>query len=512
MNAQAARAPRRIRPHTYLAYGITDLFGSGAMAVIGGWILFFYTSFCGLSAVEATSIFAIARILDAVGGTFIGHVSDTIGNSRLARRFGRRRMFLLFSLPLMPSFALMWVSGQSYLYYLATYVFFEVVYAAVLIPYETLAAEMSDDYRTRARFAGARILTGQAAVFLASMLPRLITGGTKDATADTFLLMGGIFTLIFIGAILTTYLFTWEREPNESDTAAPLPAPFGPMQIFRNIALTLRIRAFRLHLGMYLGGFTANDVLIAVLSYYVVFVLGGNVATASTVLGVMTATQFVSAAAFVHLTVRLHPGPAFRLAASFYAVGIVLMAALALPGFPAPLWWIYPIAMCAGIGRGGLVYIPWNTYNYVADVDEIVSTQRREGIFAGVMTMVRKAVGAFAVMLVGLLLEAGGFQSSAPTQPHGAQLAIIAGLTLFPLLALAFGMRIARRFRLNEHTHSVLMAEIARFRAGDRRPPTGEAAAIVRDLTGQPPEKLWAGRLDMPRAAPGHPDGAAIAG
>ncbi|MBL7372969.1 MFS transporter, partial [Escherichia coli] len=91
-----------------------------------------------------------------------------------------------------------------------------------------------------------------------------------------------------IGAILTTYLFTWEREPNESDTAAPLPAPFGPMQIFRNIALTLRIRAFRLHLGMYLGGFTANDVLIAVLSYYVVFVLGGNVATASTVLGVMT--------------------------------------------------------------------------------------------------------------------------------------------------------------------------------------------------------------------------------
>ncbi|MBL7372772.1 MFS transporter, partial [Escherichia coli] len=98
---------------------------------------------------------------------------DTIGNSRLARRFGRRRMFLLFSLPLMPSFALMWVSGQSYLYYLATYVFFEVVYAAVLIPYETLAAEMSDDYRTRARFAGARILTGQAAVFLASMLPRL---------------------------------------------------------------------------------------------------------------------------------------------------------------------------------------------------------------------------------------------------------------------------------------------------------------------------------------------------
>ncbi|WP_294050763.1 MFS transporter [Sphingomonas sp.] len=511
MSAPLTRGPRQVKPYTYLAYGITDLFGSGAMAVIGGWILFFYTSFCGLSAVEATSIFAIARILDAVGGTFIGHVSDTIGNSRLARRFGRRRMFLLFSLPLMPSFALMWVSGQSYLYYLATYVFFEVVYAAVLIPYETLAAEMSDDYRTRARFAGARILTGQAAVFLASVLPRFITGGTKDATADTFLLMGGIFTVIFIGAILTTYLFTWEREHRPEDAFVPARAPFGPMQIFRNIALTLRIRAFRLHLGMYLSGFTANDVLIAVLSYYVVFVLGANVATASTVLGVMTATQFVSAATFVHLTVRLHPGPAFQLAAAFSALGILLMAMLALPGFPAPLWWIYPVAMCAGIGRGGLVYIPWNTYNYVADVDEIVSTQRREGIFAGVMTMVRKAVGAGAVMLVGLLLEAGGFRPVAASQPHGAQLAILGALTLCPLLALALGIPIARRFRLNEHSHSVLMAEIARFRAGDRTPPVGEAAAVVGDLTGQPPERLWAGQLEVPRAAPGGREGVAAA-
>ena len=128
---------RELKPVNYIAYGLNDILGAGSMAVISGWILFFYTTFCGLSAVEAASIFAIARILDAVASPLIGHISDGLGNTRLGRRFGRRRVFLLFSIPLLPSFALMWVSGQHYLYYLVTYVFFELIYAAVIIPYET---------------------------------------------------------------------------------------------------------------------------------------------------------------------------------------------------------------------------------------------------------------------------------------------------------------------------------------------------------------------------------------
>jgi Na+/melibiose symporter-like transporter len=36
----------------------------------------------------------------------------------------------------------------------------------------------------------------------------------------------------------------------------------------------------------------------------------------------------------------------------------------------------------AGLGRGGINYVPWNTYTYIADVDEVITGQRREGIFA----------------------------------------------------------------------------------------------------------------------------------
>ena len=54
------------------ATDLTDIMGGGAFTVIGAWLLFFYTTFVGLSPVEAASIVAIARIVDAVVSLFMG--------------------------------------------------------------------------------------------------------------------------------------------------------------------------------------------------------------------------------------------------------------------------------------------------------------------------------------------------------------------------------------------------------------------------------------------------------
>ncbi|WP_219925098.1 MFS transporter, partial [Halomonas sp. ND22Bw] len=55
----------------------------------------------------------------------------------------------------------------------------------------------------------------------------------------------------------------------------------------------------------------------------------------------------------------------------------------------ATCWLLGPIIL-AGLGRGTLNFVPWSVYNYLPDVDEAVTGQRREGIFAGVMTLLRK--------------------------------------------------------------------------------------------------------------------------
>ncbi|MDO6473844.1 MFS transporter [Alteromonas sp. 1_MG-2023] len=490
-------ARRELKPVNYVAYGLNDILGAGSMAVISGWILFFYTTFCGLSAVQAASIFAIARILDAVASPLIGHISDGLGNTRLGRRFGRRRVFLIFSIPLLPSFALMWVSGQHYLYYLVTYVFFELVYAAVIIPYETLAAEMTDDYKKKAKLAGARILTGQVSAILAGILPSWIVSavGGKES-ASTFLIMGVIFSVLFMVVVFTVWLFTWERDVKEVGeqelTKGKGWTVSGTLKaLYTNLTSTMKIRAFRLHLGMYLGGYISQDVFNAVFTYFVVFAIGGSVVIASEMMAVTYVAQLFAVAVAIPMVMKFGPAPSYRVAILLYIIAIVSLVTMYITTDNFNFMWLMLGVIVAGLGRGALNYIPWNTYNYMADVDQIVTARRREGSFAGVMTFIRKATQAIAVMSVGIILEAGGFISGAETQSNQAISTIVLMLAIGPVVVLIFGFWVSTKFKLSKETHEVLMNEIEHLKRGATTPTSEENKAIVEDLSGFAFRDLW---------------------
>ena len=157
------RTPRFSFGH-YLAYGSNDFLGAGAMSIIGFWILFFYTTFCGLTRGAGRHHLRRPRACSTRSSRRSSATSPTTsttpGSARSSAGAGSSSCS---PIPLVPSFALMWVEGQSFWYYLITYCFFELVYAMEIIPYETLAAEMSPDYKTKAKFAGARIICGQIA-------------------------------------------------------------------------------------------------------------------------------------------------------------------------------------------------------------------------------------------------------------------------------------------------------------------------------------------------------------
>ncbi len=130
--------------HT-LAYGSANLLGSGALAISGAWLMYFYTTFCGLSVVEAATIFSIASIIDAISNPVMGYITDNFYNTRLGRIFGRRRFFILLGIPLVLVYPMLWMSGFGFWYYLLTYALFELIYTSIMVPYETLATEMTTD-------------------------------------------------------------------------------------------------------------------------------------------------------------------------------------------------------------------------------------------------------------------------------------------------------------------------------------------------------------------------------
>ncbi|HBT12863.1 MAG TPA: MFS transporter, partial [Erwinia persicina] len=187
---------RKIGLANYLAYGSGDFLGAGTTALTAAWLLYFYTTFCGLTPIEATFIFALARVLDAVISPLMGFLTDNFGSTRLGKRFGRRKFFILLGIPAVFSYSLMWVGEMSYLWYLLTYLAFDIVYTMVLVPYETLVPEMTDDFKQKTRFSGARIALAQLSAILAAFLPGILLGIFGKDNAVSFFYSSLVFSTL----------------------------------------------------------------------------------------------------------------------------------------------------------------------------------------------------------------------------------------------------------------------------------------------------------------------------
>lgn len=529
MTSTPPSQPRQPRWYNYWGWGSGDMLGAGAQAVITGWLFYFLTTFCRLSAAEAGLILGLPRLLEAITCPLIGYVSDNLRHTWIGRHIGRRKLFLIITIPLLPSFALIFVTGQSFYYYLATFIFFELLYTMFLIPWETLAAEMTKDYREKAKFAGARMIVAQSSAILASYLPTLIINnfGGPDSPA-TFLIMAAIFGVIFSLVVTLVVVFTWERPYTEAEKLVrPEPLNLGavaliPVKMFRDLFSTLRIRAFRQHLSIYLGGYISQDIFNTAFPIFVATVMMGATLIISQLMTAMYVAQLISVLIAISIVIRIGPVAAYRIAIGFFSAALLLFLAFyyfqpaafraELEGLggnifsafnpltasfsPLLLFWLFVPIVLAGLGRGTLNFVPWSVYNYLPDVDESVTAQRREGIFAGVMTLVRKLAQSGAIILTGWIIDLGGYVSpETPGQMVAQTPQAVATLTWLlvagPVLVMLGGLFASWRFRLNVHTHGVLMAEIERLRTGERTPSSEEARRIVEDLSGWRYEQLW---------------------
>ncbi|ACS84777.1 MFS transporter [Musicola paradisiaca] len=493
-----ANNKREIKLRNYICYGLADVIGSGAFTLVSAWLLFFLTTFCGLSPLQAGSIFAIARIVDVIMCPVMGYITDNFYKTRLGRRFGRRRFFLLLSVPLVTVYSFLWVEGLNYGFYLGVYILFEVVYTMILIPYDTLSAEMTSDFTQRAKLTSARMYIAQFSGFIAAFLPgRLVTFFGKESSLS-FYYTGLIFTVTFIVVLLFVYFGTWERSVEEVESlerqhASEEKISFAEKSrnIFFDFVSTLKIKTFRSHLGMYLGGSVAQDIFNSVFTYFIVFALMNTSVTASNLLGTVNALQFFGVGVATFLTLKFSPSQAFRTQASMALLAFALFGASYFT-HTAGLTLLYVGAVIAGLARGGIYAIPWNNYTFVADVDEILTCNRREGIFAGFMSLLRKASQALSVFLVGLALQMSGFVSGQSVQPQSAINSIIAIMIIIPVVLTLFGILSSYRFNINSQTHAILNQEVQRLKqGGDKADATPETRAVIESLTGLPYDQSW---------------------
>ncbi|WP_154974416.1 MFS transporter [Klebsiella grimontii] len=483
--------PVAIKLKTYIGYGMTDLFSSGAFAIIAAWLMYFFTNFSGLTPIQAGSILFIAKIIDTVVSPYVGYLTDNIGNTRLGKRFGRRRIFLLLGAVLVYVYSLLWIPGMPYFYYMVVYVSVEIIAALVIIPWETLASEMTDDYKQRSILSAMRLFYGGFSTWLATFLPGRLFAHFGTSDSRVFFINGVIFSIIFMIALLMTWSTTWERKQETSDQVES-PRRFSLKDVFAGMASTLRIRCFRQHLTMYVLSFTSLDLFYTVFIYFIIYSLSGTAILASNLLAVGIFLTGWSNALLAWAVIRYGQTLCLKV-----CLIVSLMCFFVFGGFY--LWkpllmlpMMYATSLVYQFFKGGYVYIIWNIYPFIPDIDELVTRKRREGVFAGIMTLARKSTSALAGMLIGIVLQLVHFDASSTTQ----SLTTVHGITglffLGNVLLLLVSTLIAFRFKLSKENHQIVKDEISRLKNGGQLADTDpQVKSVLFSLTGIEHEKLW---------------------
>jgi oligogalacturonide transporter len=96
----------------------------------------------------------------------------------------------------------------------------------------------------------------------------------------------------------------------------------------------------------------------------------------------------------------------------------------------------------------------------VADEGELATGERRDGVYNGVFSFVRKFGGAIGVFLVMGLLDLFGFVEASDVQTETARNAIRAVSAFGPGIPLLLGAWLALRYPLRRQDHARIRAEL----------------------------------------------------
>lgn len=482
----------KIRTRNLIAYGIGDLYGGGSFFIISTFAMFYMINVVGLSPILAGLIPGLGKVWDAISDPIMGYITDNTKS-----RFGRRRVFFLIAIiPVAISFMLIWLPVRfdnqiyTFIYYFFAYLFFYTVSTMTMVPYSALSAEMTLDFKERNRLSGARMIFSILASLLAGVLVQPIISSFTDPKQG-HMIMGAVFGVFYALPWLFVFLGTWELPfaRHESDLN---------MSIFQNFKSIFSNRSFRLHIGMYICAYGAMDVLMSWMKFFVIDCLHrGKIVHIG--LGTIVLTEVLALPLYIRYANKKGHAKALIIGLCIWAAGMVLM------GFQqsdSPLAFFILNCVLIGVGLSAAVVIPWTVLPFVTDVDEIITTKKRAGTYAGSMTLIRKIIqGALVLPLLGVLLTAIGYV--VPTADQIAQKAVIqqSGNTLLliralfiatPILLILLGILFARRFRITPETHAVLMKEIDRLKGGGRKEDvTPETRKICEQLTGLSYDTLY---------------------
>ncbi|WP_071517349.1 MFS transporter [Geitlerinema sp. PCC 9228] len=468
----------KLHPTVKFAYGAGVMGGAMTTNILAFFALFFLTNVAGLDPALAGSVLLVGNIWDAFNDPLIGTLSDRCDRflpPNIIHRWGKRYPWMLAGgISLGIAFFLVWFippfekDWQMFAYYSFVAILFFSAYTSVMLPASALAPELTRDYDERTSLMSFRsafsIGGGMCGLLLAKSIFAVMATGP-----ERYLVLGAIGGMF---AIVPTYFSIWGTYPRFQKVRYQQPPQDAKRLPFKQQVKTiLSNRPYLLVIGIYLCSWLAAQLTASILPYFVVnwMKLSENhlVQAAIAVQGTALAAVFgwsVIGRRFGKKIVYLLGVPLWLIA----QVGLLLLQ-------PDSVGWMYFFAVMVGIGLSTAYLVPWSMFPDVVDYDELLTGERREGIFYGFTVFLEKLGTAIALFLVGRILAIAGFisiprgETAPPPQPESAMLAIRLIISPLPAILLIFGLILAYFYPISREVYQEIYLKLMARRRGEER-------------------------------------------
>ena len=506
---------RRISLPQALGYGVGDFYGGGQMTIVATYLALFWTRFCGMDIATSQSVIGLSALVSAIGALLFGVLDDNLYRYNLGRCHGRRRLLLLVVAPLLLTGVFLWIPGLPLAVYALAYVTWVVLAQAFATAYSPLPGEMTPDFTSRTLLSTVRLFISTSAGTFIPLAGAAVLGLTGEDRPGGYMAFAIGVTVLFALAVLCTWRFTWEMTPEEAGFGAYARGEISDgrlgaagwcrraLKVLREYASTLRVAEFRRHLTIYLLVQVSMDVFGQTFVFFVVYDWNRTAAFASLLLG-CTAVSLPLMPLFGVGMTRLGPRRMYAINFAGCLVGALWLFAAWMLSPTGAMRGVLPDAAWTVVAVAGALwffafkslcgYLPWAVFPYIADIDQIVTKRYRSATFSGIQASFRQLGSGVATIAVGVVLSAVGFDStlSADAQPVSARIGLGAVMLGWFACAMAVCWFVSSRLTIDRRTDGVVLAEIARLRAGGSKADASDGTRrIVERLTGIPYDRCW---------------------
>jgi GPH family glycoside/pentoside/hexuronide:cation symporter len=441
-----------------LEFGVADFGLSMLTAALQFYMVIYYTDVVKINpAIVGTAILAGKLTWNMVNDVLCGYVSD-----RTKSRWGRRRPYLIFcSVPLWLSFWLLFSLPQgmsnviAFFAIIGTFMIFDTFHTMVSMSYYAMTAELTLDYDERTSITTYRMVFCALGYIGGAALTTLLvaifrkSGGLSESVAWSRI--GFLFGTVAAVTALITGLFVKQKPVIEQE-----PTKIPPIKA---VLSTLKVKPFVRYATIQAIMSAAFTMVTAMLPFFIKYQLDMG-SQEFIIMGILLLmiTFFIVPCKVV----CDHIGKPKTYALGLGIACTALFVAFFLPQGPSLI--IYAVAVVSGIGFSSQWVCPHSMIPDVIEYDELLSGERREGLFYGMNQMVTKVPGALGSALVGWTLSLFGYVENA-VQTQTALLGIRIAFAIIPGILLLICVPMLILYPITREGHSKVVAELEKRRA-----------------------------------------------